>query len=69
MKTCNKSLLLATEQHLSSPHPADRVYVLQDKKPPCSRLQVRPPFPYWHMSNSKDVLNLTNNYIQILHVL
>lgn len=69
MKTCNKSLLLATEQHLSSLHPADGVYVLQDKKPPCSRLGVRPPCPYWPMSNSKEVLNLNNKYIQIFHVL
>lgn len=68
MKTCNKSLPLAAEQHLSSLHPADSVYVLQNKKPPCSRLGVRPPCPYWHTSNSK-VLSLNNTYIQILRFL
>lgn len=69
MKTYNKSLLLGTEQHLSSLHPAGSVCVLQDKKPPCAKLGVRSPCPYWHTRNSKEVLNLSNNYIHILHVL
>lgn len=68
MKTHNKSLPPATER-LSSLHPADSVYVLQDRKPLCSRLGVRPPCRYWHTSYSKEVLKLNNNYTQTLHFL
>lgn len=69
MKTCNKALPLATEQPRSYLHPADSIYVLQDRKPPCSGLGVNPRHHYWHTSYSKEVLKINNNNIQILQIL